>query len=145
MSYLVRFLVLNFWKQSLSNFEILFRFFNSVAYDLLYSEMTAILCFIETGHTCHAACTVTSLIPFLVGPGFRPQTLTLSHYFRNEKGIFWNIYNVTALILLLCLYGGNSCFACLFPISCESVWPRAIKIFLLRPNIIIRCLINFWQ
>lgn len=144
-----------FWKPSLSYMLLFsnasnFKLWNTIYIlqtmwlVIFYSGMPSKLCFIKTLYTSHRLQSHLSFC-FLWGWGFGTLILTLNHYFQNEEGIFWNIFNVTALVLLLCLYDGKSCFACLFSFKRTLIWSGANS-FLLRPNIIIRCpIIIFWS
>lgn len=114
-----------FWKLSLYyicyysamhqilNYEILFTFFKPCG---LWSfiRVCQLNCASLKLSIQVTACSHISHSIFFWGWGFGTLMLTLNHYFQNEEGIFWNIFNVTALVLLLCLYDGKSCFACLF-------------------------------
>lgn len=140
-SYPERFLVTNyFWKPSLSYMLLFsnasnFKLWNTIYIlqtmwlVIFYSGMPSKLCFIKTLYTSHRLQSHLSFC-FLWGWGFGTLILTLNHYFQNEEGIFWNIFNVTALLLLLCLYDGKSCFACLFSFKKDPHLIRGQLIFI---------------
>lgn len=115
-----RFLVTNsFWKLSLSYMPTIQQCikFKIMKYYLHSSNHVAFI------RVCQLNCaslklfiqvTACSHISHCLSCGAGVLKHACSRWIITFEMIFWNIFNVTAFVLLLCLYDGKSCFACLF-------------------------------